>query len=83
MSFYWALVDRWILNYVKETWYPGLSIYIRGDNQEKYPMVLDLCAHREGNFAPRRLQLFRVMSLPDQIVDGINYPGRAEFNDGN
>jgi hypothetical protein len=83
------LVDRWTLQYLKETWYAGYCSYICDGvaktitrREKRYPMVLDLCAYREDDLPPRRLQLFRVESLPEQIEDGIYFPGMAEFIDG-
>ena len=73
-----------------ETWYAGYSTYIcdagaaerQMKPEKRYPMVLDLCAYREDDLPPRRLQLFRVESLPEQIEDGIYFPGVAKFIDG-
>jgi hypothetical protein len=77
------------MNFMMKTWYPGSCSYIEGASSERYTMVLDLLAWHEhisgrlpDRLPDRRRTLFRVVSLPEQIQEGISFPGRAEFVNG-
>jgi hypothetical protein len=65
------------------SWYPGYCSYVQGADGKRQYMVMDLAAWRERGGGPRRQQLFRAVSLPEQIQDGINFPGgKADFVNG-
>ena len=72
-----ALLDRWFL---RESWYPGYCSYVLVP-QRQY-MVLDFVAWCADGARARQMQLFRVVSLPEQIQDGINFLGNADFVNG-
>lgn len=73
--------DEWDctwMTFLKETWTPCHSLVCGSpDTPLKYPMVLDLVAERRPGQAPRRNQMIRCTTVPDNIHQAVLYTGRG------
>lgn len=68
---------RTYMEFLKERWTPANSLVCGSPMTTLiYPMVLDLVAERCTGMAPRRNQLIRCMTVPDNIQEAVLVTGR-------